>query len=83
METLNQKAHRYAQELELELRAGNTRGALGLVENWSLSRDVRLAVARELDERLGLPEDDDPVLRGRSGFDRARLGTLVEACRRR
>lgn len=64
-------------------RSACWRPALGLVENWSLSPDVRLAVAREPDQRPGLPEDDDPVLRGRSGFDPARLGTLVEACRRR
>lgn len=82
METLTQKTQRYARELELEIRAANTRGAIELVEAWSLSHDARLAVARALDQRLRLPQDEDPVLLRRGPFDQAHINRLVKATRR-
>ena len=79
METLNQKTQRYARELELEIRAGNTRGAVQLVNDWALSRDCRLRVARLLDQRLDLPADSDPIRLDYNHFDQARILKLAGA----
>lgn len=83
MRALEQRVDQHASELERAVRMGDTRGALRMLDDWALSREARRRVARELDQRLHLPADQDPVARGYGKFDHARLVKLGEAARRR
>lgn len=83
MRTFKQRVDQHASELERAVRMGDTRGAVRMLDDWSLSREARRAVARRLDERLDLPVDQDPVLHRHGKFDHARLVRLGEVARRR
>ena len=83
MKTLDQRVEQHARELERAVRMGDTRGALRMLDDWSLSRECRRAVARRLHQRLHLPTDQDPVRLSFGAFDQAHLVKLGEAARRR
>lgn len=82
MKTLNARVNQHADELERAVRMGDTRGALRMLDEWGLSRDARLRVARELHRRLHLPADQEPVVLRFGRFDEAHLVKLGEAARR-
>ncbi len=82
MKTLNQRVNQHADELERAVRMGDTRGALRMLEEWGLSRDARLRVARELHRRLHLPADQDAIRLRFGRFDEAHLVELGKAARR-
>lgn len=71
---LSPKARRAADALEREIREGNVRAVIELVDSYGLSAGDRIATAEELDRRMRrIPDEEVELVFG--PYDLARVWT--------